>query len=317
MYDQTVFIILVSGAVAAVAFAVAQVVLGRSDAGKLRDRLSDRVPGGGGNAGRGATAGGAAVVAPSGFVPLLQRVGSAAAQPFMPKKRETVSTLRRQLGYAGIYSASAVKVMTGAKVISLFVGLVGGWVAGNLMGSLLMGFSVGGLLGYLAPTIWLKSKIKANQKALTQGLPDAMDLMVVCVEAGLTVDAAMQRVGQELVIAHPAISRELGIAHMETRVGLSRGEALKNLGVRTGNQALQSLAAMLVQAERFGTSIAQALRVHADTLRTSRQLAAEEMAAKASVKMSFPLVLFIFPATFIVLCGPTVIGLMNSSFMNE
>jgi tight adherence protein C len=147
------------------------------------------------------------------------------------------------------------------------------------------------------------------------GLPDALDLMVVCVEAGLTVDSAMQRVGQELGLAHPELSRELGIAHMETRVGLSRQEAMKNLGVRTGSSALQSLAAMLIQADRFGTSIASALRIHAESLRNSRQAAAEELAAKASVKMSFPLVLFIFPATFIVLAGPTVLQLMNSDFM--
>ena len=157
--------------------------------------------------------------------------------------------------------------------------------------------------------------IKSNQKALTHGLADALDLMVVCVEAGLTVDAAMQRVGTEMVMAHPEISRELGITHMETRVGLSRVEALKNLGVRTGCEALQSLSAMLIQADRFGTSIASALRIHADTLRQNRHHAAEELAAKASVKMSFPLVLFIFPATFIVLAGPTVIGLMNSPLL--
>jgi tight adherence protein C len=233
----------------------------------------------------------------------------------MPKTREKVSSIRRQLGHAGIYSASAIKLMTGAKVICLFGGLALGYAGGMAMDSLLLGFSVGGLGGYLAPTIWLKLQVKKNQKALTNGLPDALDLMVVCVEAGLTIDAAMQRVGQELVIAHPAISRELGIAHMETRVGLARLDALKNLGVRTGNAALQSLAAMLAQADRFGTSIAQALRVHADTLRTSRQLAAEEMASKASVKMSFPLVLFIFPATFIVVMGPTIINLMSSSLM--
>src|SRR4029078_9324837 len=139
--------------------------------------------------------------------------------------------------------------------------------------------------------------------------------MVVCVEAGLTIDSAMQRVGEELVLAHPAVSRELGIAHMETRVGLSRQEALKSLGTRTGNSGFQSLAAMLVQADRFGTSIANALRIHAESRRVKRQQAAEEMAAKASVKMSFPLVLFIFPSTFIVLAGPTVIGLMDAGVL--
>ena len=159
-------------------------------------------------------------------------------------------------------------------------------------------------------------RIKSNQKALTHGLADALDLMVVCVEAGLTVDAAMQRVGAELGMAHPALAREFGIAHMETRVGLSRSDALRNLGTRTGNAALQSLASMLIQAERFGTSIAQALRIYAETLRLNRQYAAEEKAAKASVKISFPLVLFIFPSTFIVLCGPTILDLMHSSIMN-
>jgi tight adherence protein C len=115
---------------------------------------------------------------------------------------------------------------------------------------------------------------------------------------------------------HQALSRELGIAHMETRVGLSRTEALRNLGVRTGNAALQSLSAMLIQADRFGTSIAQALRIHAETLRQNRQYAAEEMAAKASVKMTFPLVLFVFPATFIILAGPTVVKMLQSPLFN-
>ena len=118
--------------------------------------------------------------------------------------------------------------------------------------------------------------------------------------------------GEELALAHPVISREFGIAHMETHIGLARSEALKNMGVRTGNPAIQQLVAMVVQAERFGTSIAGALRIQSETLRVKRQHVAEEMAAKASVKMSFPLVLFIFPATFIVLAGPTVLGLFKS-----
>jgi tight adherence protein C len=155
-----------------------------------------------------------------------------------------------------------------------------------------------------------------NQQALTHGLADALDLMVVCIEAGLTVDAAMQRVGQELVLAHASLSRELGLTHMETRVGLSRVEALRNMGQRTGNTALISLASMLIQADRFGTSIADALRVHSETLRINRQMAAEEVAGKASVKMSFPLVLCIFPSTFIILAGPVVIQLMHSSLFN-
>ena len=247
---------------------------------------------------------------------LFSRIGQAASKPFMPETREKQSQLRRRLGMAGIYSPSAIRVVTGFKMILLVGGVIGGYVAGMMSGSMLLGLSLGGLFGYLAPNIWIKTQVKKQQRSLEYGLPDALDLMVVCVEAGLAVDAAMERVGEELSIAHPRLSRELEIAHMETRVGLSRMESLRNLGTRTGCQALQSLASMLVQAERFGTSISGALRVHADSLRVTRQQRAEEMAAKASVKMSFPLVCFIFPATFIVLAGPTIVELMNSSLMN-
>ena len=240
------------------------------------------------------------------------RVGQAAASPFMPKDREKTSTLRKQLATAGIYAPAAIRAVTGFKLLLLIGGLAFGTLFGLMTDYLLLGLSMGGLVGYMLPTMWLRGKINANQKAVQYGLPDALDLMVVCVEAGLTMDAAMQRVGEELAIAHPVISREFGIAHMETRIGLSRAEALKNMGVRTGNAPLQQLVAMLVQAERFGTSVADALRIQSETLRIKRQHIAEEMAAKASVKMSFPLVLFIFPATFIVLAGPTVLGLMKS-----
>ena len=296
----------VSGAVGLLAYVGWMMAAGQEGAGKLRNRLV-------GKAGHDATR-------PDGHGHLassvLRRVGDAAAEPFMPKTREAQGELRKRLGFAGIYSPNAFKLVTGAKALSLAVGVIAGGVAAayTVQGLMLQMAvtSVGGIGGYLAPALWLKSKIKSNKKALTHGLADALDLMVVCVEAGLTVDAAMQRVGQEMALAHPAISRELGITHMETRVGLSRMESVKNLGVRTGCEALQSLSAMLIQADRFGTSIASALRVHAETLRNDRFHKAEELAAKASVKMSFPLVLFIFPATFIVLAGPTVIGLMNS-----
>jgi tight adherence protein C len=307
MDSTTLFIFAVAGAFVLVVFVVISLFAGSQSKSAMRNRLKDshsderrKID--------------AAAAGPS--VSFASRIGQMAAQPFMPKTREKQSGLRKQLAQAGLYQPSAIRLVTGLKVILMGVGLGVGYAAGFYLNQVFLGISIGGLLGYLAPTIWLKSKVNANQKALQYGLADALDLMVVCVEAGLTVDAAMQRVGQELNIAHPAISRELGICHMETRVGLTRQDALKNLGVRTGNQALQSLAAMLIQADRFGTSIAQALRVHADTLRVSRQHAAEEMASKASVKMSFPLVLFIFPSTFIVLAGPTVIGLMHSSMFN-
>jgi tight adherence protein C len=306
MNDMMLMILCVFGAVAMLAFVLGRALAGSSGDGKLRSRLTanavaDPIEG--------------AQQQGGGMAEMVQRVGQAAAKPFMPNTREKVSKLRRNLGFAGIYSPTAIKVMTGFKVICLGGGILGGYVFGVSTDQLMLGLSLGGIVGYLLPAFWLKGRIKKNQKSLQYGLADGLDLMVVCVEAGLTVDAAMQRVGQELQIAHPAISREFAITYMETRVGLSRSDALKNLGTRTGSAPLQSLASMLQQADRFGTSIANALRIHADTLRQARQHAAEELAAKASVKMSFPLVLFIFPATFIVLAGPTVIGLMNAGML--
>jgi tight adherence protein C len=307
MDSTTLFIIAVAGIFLLVVFVIITTLAGGKSSRAMRNRLKDSHS----DERRKIDA------AASGPKPsLIARLGQMAAEPFMPKTREKQSGLRKQLAAAGLYQPSTIRVVTGLKVILMGLGLGLGYLIGIYLDQIFLGLSMGGLVGYLTPTFWLKTKVNKNQKELQYGLPDALDLMVVCVEAGLTVDAAMQRVGQELNIAHPAISRELGICHMETRVGLSRQEALKNLGVRTGNAPLQSLAAMLIQADRFGTSIAQALRVHADTLRVSRQHAAEEMASKASVKMSFPLVLFIFPSTFIVLAGPTVIGLMHSSMFN-
>jgi len=303
MNEQLILYVCIGGAATAFGFVFIRFLFGGDKDVKLRARLGERKKL---NSIRN-------LDTPDATVPLLQRIGNAASEPFMPKSRERQSTLKRDLGYAGIHTASVLRVVQGAKLICLSVGLLAGYIIGVVFGNFWLGFSIGGIVGYFLPKFWLRMRIKANQKQLTLGLPDALDLMVVCVEAGLTIDSAMQRVGQELVLAHPAVSRELGIAHMETRVGLSRSEALKNLGVRTGNAAIQSLAAMLVQADRFGTSIAGALRIHADSLRVKRQHAAEEMAAKASVKMSFPLVLFIFPSTFIILAGPTVIGLFHSA----
>ena len=308
--DDTTMIMIAGGAGLGLLVFLAFKLLGKRSDGKLRDRLK-------GEGTFSATAASAMKAQEQRIAlkEMVQKIGLLAAAPFMPKTREKQSKLRQDLARAGIYSASAFKAMTGGKVIALSVGVVAGYFAGSYMGSVLMGLALGGLLGYMSPTIWLKQKISSNQRSLTEGLADALDLMVVCVEAGLTVDSAMQRVGIDLALAHPSLSRELNIAHMETRVGLSRAESLKNLGQRTGNVALQSLASMLIQADRFGTSIAQALRVHADALRTARQFAAEEAASKAAVKLTFPLVLFIFPATFIVLAGPTAVQVMNSELM--
>jgi tight adherence protein C len=241
----------------------------------------------------------------------LKRLGTWAGQVFMAEGNSTkVSGLRARLAMAGIYDPAAIRSVIGFKFICLLIGLVVGFL---LIGT--MGAAFGGLIGYLAPQLWLSTKIRENQKELNHGIPDALDLMVICVESGLTVDGTMQRVGEELAMAQPAISREFGICHTETRLGVSRQQAFKNLATRTGNVNLQGLTAMLIQADRFGTSVAQALRVQAESMRTKRQFQAEELAGKASVKMSFPLVLFIFPATFLVMMGPMIVQFVRDGFL--
>jgi tight adherence protein C len=304
MSQEGMIILLAFGSISVLVYFVSMLLFKSGGDEKLRSRLQGKVeatsvlkkePGAGSN--------------------IFKQLREMAAKPFMPSSREKQSSLQRELAKAGVYSPAALRTVQGSKVIGIALGLILGYAAGWFMGGMLLYLAIGGLTGYVAPIIWLKMKVKNNQKQLEYGLPDALDLMVVCVEAGMTVDSAMQRVGEELALVHPVISREFGIAHMQTRVGMPRAEALRNLGSRTSNASMISLSAMLNQAERFGTSIAQALRVHAESLRIARQHKAEELAAKSVVKMSFPLVLFIFPATFIVLLGPVMIQLMNSELM--
>ena len=165
--------------------------------------------------------------------------------------------------------------------------------------------------GFLLPQIWLQLRIKARQKRLRLALPDGLDLLVICVEVGLGLDQALLRVAQELKIVHPELSDELNLVNLEMRVGKTRIEALRELGRRTGLDDLKTLVAMLIQTERFGTSVAQSLRVHSDELRTKRRQRAEELSAKTTVKMVGPLVFFIFPALLVVILGPAVITLIR------
>jgi len=161
--------------------------------------------------------------------------------------------------------------------------------------------------GAFMPIFILSRMITKRQHRIRKALPDALDLMVVCVEAGLGLNAALNRVGQEMDLVEPALAEELTITNREIRAGRAREEALRNLGERTGVEDIKSLVAMLVQTDRFGTSIAESLRVFADSMRIKRRQRAEEMVAKAAVKLIFPLLLFIFPALLIVLMGPALI----------
>jgi tight adherence protein C len=160
--------------------------------------------------------------------------------------------------------------------------------------------------------------ISNRQGRITRALPDALDLMVVCVEAGLGLNAALQRVGREMELVEKDLSSELAITNREIRAGKARDEALRNLGDRTGVDDVKSLVAMLVQTDRFGTSIADSLRVFADSMRTKRRQRAEEQVAKAAIKLIFPLLFFIFPALLIVLMGPALIKLTEIfGFINQ
>jgi tight adherence protein C len=165
----------------------------------------------------------------------------------------------------------------------------------------------GSLLGYLLPGMVLARMAKKRQKKIQLGLADALDLMVVSVEAGLGLDQAIMRVGDELSFAHPDLSEELRLVNIEMRAGKGRTESLRNLADRTGLEDIASLTAMLIQTDKFGTSVAQSLRVHCETLRTKRRQRAEEAAAKTGVKMVFPLVFCIFPAIWVVTIGPAAI----------
>jgi tight adherence protein C len=165
--------------------------------------------------------------------------------------------------------------------------------------------------GYLLPELWLGRRVRARQQRLRKGLPDALDLLVLCIEAGLGLDQALLRVSEELQITHRELSEELQLVNLEMRVGKTRLDALRELARRTGLEDIKALVAMLIQTERFGTSIAQSLRVHGDDLRVRRRQRAEEMGAKTSVKMVPPLVFFIFPALMVVILGPAVLTLLR------
>ena len=167
------------------------------------------------------------------------------------------------------------------------------------------------LLAYYLPNLWLGRQITARRNEIRNGLPDAIDLLIVCIEAGSGIDQALVRVAEELGIAYPALARELELIAAEMRAGKPRIEAFKNFAERTKVDDVRSLVAMLVQTDRFGTSLGQALRTHADTSRTKRRQRAEEKAAKLGVKLLFPLVFCLFPAFYLVVLGPSILRILR------
>ena len=226
------------------------------------------------------------------------------------------SALRLRMIQAGYPNPSAVPLYLGAR-IGLPLTLAAGMMI--LMPALGQRFAVAllasvwaGLIGYVLPTFYIRARINKRQREIQKALPDALDLFVVCVEAGLGLNQAIQRVSEEIERVSPVLAEQLALVNLEIRAGTPRDEAFRNLGDRTGVQDVKSLMAMLIQTDRFGTSIAQALRTHADTMRTKRRQRAEEAAAKTTIKLVFPLVLFVFPALFVIILGPAVIQIIET-----
>jgi len=198
----------------------------------------------------------------------------------------------------------------GLRVLMLVLGLAVVAASGLLVRSPLWGLLAVGV-AYVAPRFALKRRISQRQQAIKLGLADALDLAVICVEAGLSIDQSLLRVATELRPVHPDLSDELQLMNLELRAGKPRAETFRNLAGRTGVDDVRALSAVLVQTDRFGTSVAQALRTHADSLRTERRQRAEEMAAKTGIKMTPVLALFILPAIFIVTLGPVMVEVVR------
>jgi tight adherence protein C len=215
---------------------------------------------------------------------------------------------------AGIHSPEAVMILRGIKLLVPVALLAAVYFSGLYRHNPFFLFSLALVAGYLVPEFWLTWRVRARKRRLLRSLPDALDLLVVCVEAGLGLDQSLNRVSQELRLVHPELSEEFQVVNFEMQMGKAREDALHSLSTRTGVDDLKSLTAMLIQTDRFGTDLAQALRVHSDNLRTKRRQRAEETAAKATVKMVPPLVFFIFPALFVVLLGPAIIILFRQVF---
>lgn len=244
----------------------------------------------------------------------LRRLG----QKFSPEGSESYGTTQQRFLKAGVYWDGAAQALWGAKILLAFVGATLFLILRMNIFTLMrvpLSMSICILLafvGFYLPDLWLSLKARRRQDQVFQGLPDALDLMVVCVEAGMGLDAAITRVGQEMAMSNAVISEEFKRINLELRAGMRREDALRNLGLRTDLEDVRSLATLLVQTEKFGTSIAKALRVFADSFRSKRFQKAEEIAAKMPVKLIFPLILFIFPAIFIVTVGPGAIRIYQN-----
>jgi tight adherence protein C len=295
--------VLLAGAVAFAAAGLAA-VLGRNRA-VLARRLS-----GGGQASALPKAGQRFSIA------ALARLVAPLAALARPRRQEESGRLARELARAGFRTPYAASLFLGGRMALAVVGLVAYLLVAAKRAEPLPGGPALGILlfalGYYFPAVWLSRRTRARQTEIERGIPDALDLLVTCVEAGLGLDAAMQRVAEEIALAFPVLSHELRLTFLEVNAGIRRGEALRRLADRTGVADLKTLAATLNQTEMFGTSVADALRIQADGMRIKRMQRAEERAAVVPVKLTIPLVLFILPSLFAVIIGPAVVNVVKA-----
>lgn len=234
----------------------------------------------------------------------------AVVQPFdklLPKSPQEVSVVQKRLIRAGLREDSHLRLLYGSKVVVPLL-LCGAVALSSSSGSFMIYLLALGL-GYLLPDFWLGRRIKNRQMEIRLGLSDFLDLLVVCIEAGLSMDQALARSAEEMKASHPELADEMGLVILEQRAGRPRLDAWKNLAERVDIEIIRTLVAAIVQADQFGTSIAKTLRGYADGLRVRRRQQVEELAAKTPVKLVFPLVFFIFPTLFIVALGPTVLAI--------
>jgi tight adherence protein C len=244
------------------------------------------------------------------FHDLIKRLGT-----LVPQSPKDVTVMQRRLIRAGIRNENALKILYGAKAICgvglpLLAAVVvtnSNFETGNKFGTILIACAV----GFFGPNEYVRRLAARRQHQISRGLPNALDLLVVCVESGLGLDQAILQVSKELEHAHPEISEEFGLVNLELKAGKRRVEALRNLGERTGVDDLKKLVAVLIQADRFGTGVAQSLRAHADFMRVQARQVAEEKAAKLGVKLIFPIFFCILPSLFVITVGPVIMKIMR------
>jgi tight adherence protein C len=225
---------------------------------------------------------------------------------FVPKSPKEMNRITRQMAGAGYHSPWAALLFAVAQFgLPVLLFIASATILGT--GSNLIFAVFAGAVGYYVPTLWLGRLIERRRKEIQNGLPDAIDLLIVCIEAGSGIDQALSKVADELSLSYPALAKELEMISIETRAGKPRMEAFKNFAERTKVDDVRSLVAMLVQTDRFGTSIGQALRTHAEVSRTKRRQRGEEKAAKLGVKLLFPLIFCLFPAFYVIVLGPSMV----------